>query len=273
MTFFILVIRPAGWDSCQKKQNKTQTSVNFKCLPKVEVHCTSSTVEALKNTYRKASTSNDHWDSNDTIKVYYPILLCSSTGHLHPPKITSTSIAQTITSQDWNNLLHFENNFLPHITIISRLCRFHLSYRRKNEKKGCLKYSNHCFFRRILLLLFFRDSRAANRRRRIPAVSRIKLKFTEHAQQNAPLLICRCFLAHTNGYSSYTHNRTCALPSAPPFRYVMAKIVPVVQLAVHAKSSTLYGRSYGRTSKFSRRDGLLLFCIVMGLRCARFASA
>ena len=28
------------------------------------------------------------------------------------------------------------------------------------------------------------------------------------------------------------------------------KIVPVVQLAAHAKISTLYGRSYGRTSKF-----------------------
>ena len=27
----------------------------------------------------------------------------------------------------------------------------------------------------------------------------------------------------------------------------MAKIVPVVQLAAHAKSNTLYGRSYGRT--------------------------
>ena len=31
--------------------------------------------------------------------------------------------------------------------------------------------------------------------------------------------------------------------------------------------------TYGRTSKFFRRDGLLLFRIVMGLRCARFASA
>ena len=40
----------------------------------------------------------------------------------------------------------------------------------------------------FLLLLFFRDSRAGNRRRRIPAVSRIKLKFTKHAQKNAPLL-------------------------------------------------------------------------------------
>ena len=27
----------------------------------------------------------------------------------------------------------------------------------------------------------------------------------------------------------------------------MAKIVPVVQLAMHAKSSAFYGRSYGRT--------------------------
>ena len=225
------------------KKNKTkQTSVNFKFLPKLEVHCTSSTVEALKNTYRKASTSNDHRDSNDTIKVYYPILLCSSTGHLHPPKITSTSIAQTITRQDSNNFLHFENNFLPHIT--QSFQDFTASIQKKNEKKGCLEYSNHCFFRRILLLLFFRDSRAANRRRRIPAVSRIKLKFTEHAQKNAPLLICRCFLAHTNEYSSYTRNRTCALPSPSPFHYVMAKIVPVVQLTVHAKSSTLYGRSY-----------------------------
>ena len=47
-------------------------------------------------------------------------------------------------------------------------------------------------FRRIFLLLFFRDSWAENRRRRIPAVSCIKPKFTERAQQNAPLLLgCR----------------------------------------------------------------------------------
>ena len=49
------------------------------------------------------------------------------------------------------------------------------------------------------------------------------------------------------GYPSYACNRACVSPSPPPFHYVMAKIVPVVQLAVHAKSSTLYGRSYGRT--------------------------
>ena len=64
------------------------------------------------------------------------------------------------------------------------------------------------------------------------------------------------------GYPSYARNRACALPSPSPFHYVMAKIVPVVQLAAHAKSST----SYGRTTKFFGLDGLLLFRIVMGLR-------
>ena len=42
--------------------------------------------------------------------------------------------------------------------------------------------------------------------------------------------------------------------------------MPVAQLAKYAKSSTLYGRSYGCTSKFFWLDGLLLFCIIMGLR-------
>ena len=41
--------------------------------------------------------------------------------------------------------------------------------------------------------------------------------------------------------------------------------VQLIQLAVHANSSTLDGRLYGRTSKFFRLDGLLLFCIIMGL--------
>ena len=54
---------------------------------------------------------------------------------------------------------------------------------RENDKKICLKYSIHCCFPTYFLLLFFRDSWAENRRRRIPAVSCIKLKFTEHAQQ------------------------------------------------------------------------------------------
>ena len=49
------------------------------------------------------------------------------------------------------------------------------------------------------------------------------------------------------GYTSYARNRACALPSTSPFHYVMAKIVPVVQLAAHAESSTLYGRTVVRS--------------------------
>ena len=73
------------------------------------------------------------------------------------------------------------------------------------------------------------------------------------------------FLARFSGLASIA-----PLPPPSPFHYVMAKIVPVVQLAAHAKSSTLYGRtvvrSYDRTTKFFRLDGLLLFRIIMGLR-------
>ena len=49
------------------------------------------------------------------------------------------------------------------------------------------------------------------------------------------------------GYPSYARNRACVLLSPSPFHYVMAKIVPVVQLATHAKSSTLYGRMVVRS--------------------------
>ena len=45
------------------------------------------------------------------------------------------------------------------------------------------------------------------------------------------------------GYPRYARNRACALPSPSPFHCVTAKIVSVVQLAAHAKSSTLYGRA------------------------------
>ena len=58
-----------------------------------------------------------------------------------------------------------------------------------------------------------------------------------------------------------------------PFHYIMAKNVPAIHLAAHAKSSSLYGRSvvrsHGRKSNFFRLDGLLLFRIITGLRCAR----
>ena len=52
--------------------------------------------------------------------------------------------------------------------------------------------------------------------------------------------------------------------------------MPVVRLVAHAKSSILYGsmvvQSYSRTSKFFRFDGLLLFCIIMGLRSVSSAD-
>ena len=43
--------------------------------------------------------------------------------------------------------------------------------------------------------------------------------------------------------------------------------MPVVQLTTHVISSTLYGRTV-HTSKFFWLDGLLLFCIIMGLYSA-----
>ena len=44
------------------------------------------------------------------------------------------------------------------------------------------------------------------------------------------------------GHPSYARNRACTLPSPSPFHYVMAKIVPSMQLVARAKSSTLYRR-------------------------------
>ena len=104
---------------------------------------------------------------------------------------------------------------------------------------------------------------------RVPAV-----RYTEarHSSMRTSLSSAGVSWRTLMEYPSYARNRACVLPSPSSFHCVMAKIVPVVQLAAHAKSSTLYGRSYGRTSKFFRLDGLLLFRIIMGLRCARFAK-
>ena len=70
-------------------------------------------------------------------------------------------------------------------------------------------------------------------------------------------------LKNTNTMKYYS----CASPFPSPFHYVVVKIVPTVHLAAHAKSSTLYRCPYGHKSKLFRLDGLLLFCITMGLRC------
>ena len=91
-----------------------------------------------------------------------------------------------------------------------------------------------------------------------------------HWSMRTSLSSASVFWRTLEGYPSYACNRACALPSPSPFHYVMAQTVPMVQLAAHAKSSTLYGQSYGRTSKFFRFNRLLLFRIIMGLRCAFF---
>ena len=46
--------------------------------------------------------------------------------------------------------------------------------------------------------------------------------------------------------------------------------VLAIQLTTHVKSSILYGRTV-KHPNFFRLDGLLLFCIIMGLRFASFA--
>ena len=55
----------------------------------------------------------------------------------------------------------------------------------------------------------------------------------------------------TNEVSKLRTQSRLSITFSLALHYVMAKIVPVVQLAAHAKSSTLYGRtvvrSYGRT--------------------------
>ena len=49
-------------------------------------------------------------------------------------------------------------------------------------------------------------------------------------------------MAHTDGVSKLRTQSRLRITFSLAFHYVMAKIVPVVQLAAHAESSTLYGR-------------------------------
>ena len=79
---------------------------------------------------------------------------------------------------------------------------------------------------------------------RVRAVRYIKAR---HSSMRTSLSSASVFWRTLMGYPSYARNRSYALPSPSPLHYVMAQIVPVVQLAAHAKSSTLYGQSYGRT--------------------------
>ena len=86
---------------------------------------------------------------------------------------------------------------------------------------------------------------------RVPAVRCTKAR---HSSLRTSLSSAGVSWRTLMGYSSYARNRTCALPFPSPFHYVMAKIVHAMQLATHAKSGTLYGRSYGRKFKFFRLD-------------------
>ena len=79
---------------------------------------------------------------------------------------------------------------------------------------------------------------------RVRAVRYIEAR---HSSMRTSLSSASVFWRTLMGYPSYARNRAYALPSPSPLHYVMAQIVPVVQLAAHAKSSTLYGQSYGRT--------------------------
>ena len=85
--------------------------------------------------------------------------------------------------------------------------------------------------------------------------------FTSTCPREAPV---QCLTVYPQYATLTLDTRICALycrlPVFPSIQithavsklrtHVMAKIVPMVQLAVHAKSSTFYGRSYGRRSKF-----------------------
>lgn len=71
------------------------------------------------------------------------------------------------------------------------------------------------------------------------------------------------------GYPSYAPNCACALPSTLPFHYVIARNAPAMHLALHSKSSTLYGRSNGRKFKFYSATWVTTISYSYGLCCAR----
>ena len=66
-------------------------------------------------------------------------------------------------------------------------------------------------------------------------------------------------MAHTNRVSKLRAQLRLRITSSLAHHYVMAKIVPVMQLAAHAKSSTLYGGSCGLKSKFFGLMGYYYF--------------
>ena len=94
-----------------------------------------------------------------------------------------------------NNIIFIDrpNNYKIWLEVVCtifcflKMTSFHTPH--NNFKTLLLPSRSIAVFRRVFLLLFLRDPWAGNRHRRIPAVPHIKLKFIEHAQQNAPLLV------------------------------------------------------------------------------------
>ena len=85
---------------------------------------------------------------------------------------------------------------------------------------------------------------------RVPAVRFTKARLSSMRTSRTSLLSTGVSWRTLMGSRSYGRSRACALPSPLPLHYVMAKNVPAMHMAAHAKSSTLHGRSQGCKSKF-----------------------
>ena len=134
-----------------------------------------------------------------------------------------------------NNIIYIDrpNNYKIWLEVVCtifcflKMTSFHTPH--NNFKTLLLPSRSIAVFRRVFLLLFLRDPWAGNRHRRIPAVPHIKLKFIEHAQQNARLLVrdyswphpyvSVCDVAQTPNFRlSKTNNKTKNLGNVKFYR-------------------------------------------------------
>lgn len=81
--------------------------------------------------------------------------------------------------------------------------------------------------------------------------------------------LCAIIILVIHNELSYAPNCACALPSTLPFHYVIARNAPAMHLALHSKSSTLYGRSNGRKFKFYSATWVTTISYSYGQCCAR----
>ena len=134
-----------------------------------------------------------------------------------------------------NNIIFIDrpNNYKIWLEVVCtifcflKMTSFHTPH--NNFKILLLPSRSIAVFRRVFLLLFLHDPWAGNRHRRIPAVPHIKLKFIEHAQQNARLLVrdyswphpyvSVCDVAQTPNFRlSKTNNKTKNLGNVKFYR-------------------------------------------------------